>query len=190
MRGKWCSRKQQEPLMEFEFTTYRSRRLLQSCTNHCHVFILQFNLGHLLGQYTYKQEHIRGRKTNLPHRRYTWVTFYFLLHHLHLFSVILLSVLCGHSVFPSPPQRPMTSNFEGFLYQILSIKLFSCLNSWKRASTSLFQCWVLNKGSTGTILITSLVWRGPWLGIEPGTSRTQSQHSTIRLSRKEAAPLK
>ena len=25
---------------------------------------------------------------------------------------------------------------------------------------------------------------GPWLGIEPGTSRTQSQHSTTRLSRR------
>ena len=31
-----------------------------------------------------------------------------------LFSVRLLSVLRGHSVFSSPPQRPMTSNFEGF----------------------------------------------------------------------------
>ena len=40
-----------------------------------------------------------------------------------------------------------------------------------------FQCWVLNKG-------TSLVWRGPWLGIEPGTSRTRCQHSTTRLSRR------
>ena len=31
------------------------------------------------------------------------------------FSVPLLSVRRGHSVFPSPPQRPMTSDFEGFL---------------------------------------------------------------------------
>ena len=30
---------------------------------------------------------------------------------------------------------------------------------------------MLNKGTTGTIFITSLVWRGPWLGIEPGTSK-------------------
>ena len=30
-------------------------------------------------------------------------------------------------VFSSPPQRPMTSDFEGFLYQILSITLFSYL---------------------------------------------------------------
>jgi len=29
-------------------------------------------------------------------------------------SVRLLSFLCGHSVFASSPQRPMTSDFEGF----------------------------------------------------------------------------
>jgi len=46
-----------------------------------------------------------------------------------IFSVRLYSVLCGHSVFSSPPQRPMNSDFEGFLYQILSITLFSYLNS-------------------------------------------------------------
>ena len=56
---------------------------------------------------------------------------------LAFFSVRLLSVLRGHSVFSSPPQRLMTSDFEGFLYQILSITLFSYLNSWKRASISL-----------------------------------------------------
>jgi len=27
-----------------------------------------------------------------------------------------------------------------------------------------FECSVLNKGATGTIFITSSVWRGPWLG--------------------------
>jgi len=47
----------------------------------------------------------------------------------HFFSVRLLSVLRGHSVFSSPPKRPMTSDFEGFLYVILSITLFSYLNS-------------------------------------------------------------
>ena len=47
---------------------------------------------------------------------------------LVFFSVRLFSVLHGHSVFPSPPQRPMTSNLEGFLYQILSNTLFSYLN--------------------------------------------------------------
>ena len=78
-----------------------------------------------------------------------------------------MSVLRGHSGFSSPPQRPMTPDFEGFLYQILSIALFSYLNSWERASI---------KRTTGTIFITSLVWRGPWLGIEPGTSRTRSPY--------------
>ena len=42
----------------------------------------------------------------------------------------------------------------------------------------------LNRITTGTIFITSLVWRGPWLGIEPGTSHTQSQHYSTRLSRR------
>ena len=49
------------------------------------------------------------------------------------------------------------------------------LNSWEIASISPFECSVLNKGTTGTIFITSLVWLGPWLGIEPGTSSTRSQ---------------
>ena len=45
------------------------------------------------------------------------------------FNVRLLSVLRDHSFFSSPPQRLMTSDFEGFLYQILYITLFSYLNS-------------------------------------------------------------
>ena len=53
-------------------------------------------------------------------------------------SVRLLSVLRGHSFFSSPPQQPMTSDFEGFLYQILFITFFSYLHSWERASISLF----------------------------------------------------
>ena len=85
--------------------------------------------------------------------------------------------------FSSPPQRPMSSDLEGFLYQILSITFFSYLNLEKEPVFQ-FQCWVLNKGTTGNIVITYLVWRGPWLGIEPGTPRTRYQHSTTRLSRR------
>jgi len=33
---------------------------------------------------------------------------------VYFFSVRLLSVLRGHSVFSSPAQRPMTSDFERF----------------------------------------------------------------------------
>ena len=37
-----------------------------------------------------------------------------LVNNTSFFSVRLLSVLCGHSFISSPPQRPMTSDFEGF----------------------------------------------------------------------------
>ena len=67
------------------------------------------------------------------------------------------------------------------------IFLFSYLYSWERASIFPFECSVLNKGTIGTIFITSLVWRGPWLGIEPGISRTVGQHSTTRLSRRRCS---
>ena len=40
-----------------------------------------------------------------------------------------------------------------------------------------------------TIFITSLWWRGPWLGIEPGITRTRCQHSTTRLSRRRLISL-
>ena len=87
--------------------------------------------------------------------------------------------------FSSPPQRPMTSDFEGFsIPDFIHYIYFPILILWERASIFPFECSVLNKGTTGTISITSLVWRGPWLGIEPGTSHTWSQHSTTRLSRK------
>ena len=99
--------------------------------------------------------------------------FYFLF----FYSVRLLSVLCGHSVFSSPPQRPMTSDFEGF-------SITDCIHYIYLSSIFSFECSVLNKGTTGTIVITSLVSRGPWLGIEPETSRTRSQHYTTRISRR------
>ena len=40
--------------------------------------------------------------------------YFFIIITLIFFSVRLLSVLCGHSVFSTPPQWPMTSDFEGF----------------------------------------------------------------------------
>ena len=60
---------------------------------------------------------------------YSIVSFYYIFLAFDFFSI-----LRGHLFFSSPPQRPMTSDFEGFLYQILSITLFSYLNSWERAS--------------------------------------------------------
>ena len=59
------------------------------------------------------------------------------------FSVRLFSVLRGHSVFSSPPQRPTASDFVGFsIARLYPLHLVSDLNSWGRASISLFyvQC--------------------------------------------------
>ena len=51
-----------------------------------------------------------------------------------------------------------------FYPRLYPLHLFSVLNSWERASIFPFECSVLNNGTT---FITSLVWRSPWLGIEP-----------------------
>ena len=84
-----------------------------------------------------------------------------------------------HSVFSSPPQRLLTSDFDGFLYQILSIILFSYLNSWERASINPFWCWVLNKGTTGTIL--KRLWYDAVIdwGLNPGAPTLKA--STLPL---------
>ena len=55
----------------------------------------------------------------------------------NIFSLWLCPFCLVIQFFSSPPQRPMTSDFKGFLYQILSIQLLSYLNSWERASISL-----------------------------------------------------
>ena len=73
-------------------------------------------------------------------------------------------------------QWPPTS--MDFPSQILSITFFSYLNSWERASISL--------GTTATIFITCLVWRVPWLGIEPGTSALEA--SSLPLGYRGGGP--
>ena len=101
------------------------------------------------------------------------------------FSVRLLSVLRGHSGFFILATTANDLRLRRIFYPRFNpLHLCSYLNSWERDSIFPFECSVLNKGTTGSIFITSLVWRGPWLGIEPGTSRTRSQHYTIRLSRR------
>ena len=74
--------------------------------------------------------------------------------------------LCGAIRFFHPRhngQWPPTS--KDCYPRFYPLHLFSYLNSWEIASIFPFECSVLNKSTTGTILITSLVWRGPWLGI-------------------------
>ena len=99
-----------------------------------------------------------------------------------MFGVRLLSVLRGHSVFSSPPQRPMTSDFEAFSIPDCIHYIFVPILILEPVFP--FSCWVPNKGTTGTIFNTYLVWRGPCRGIEPGSSRTRSQHFTTRLSKR------
>ena len=64
------------------------------------------------------------------------IEMYFVLN--YFFSVRHLSFLHSHSFFSSLPQRPMTSDFKGFLSQILPITFFNYLYSSERASISLF----------------------------------------------------
>ena len=83
---------------------------------------------------------------------------------MYLFSVRLLSVL-------------QVSSFWSFVF-------FHPCPSWQWPPTSkyfyprfypLHYILILEKEPVFPFL-TSLVWRGPWLGIEPWTSRTWSQH--------------
>jgi len=68
----------------------------------------------------------------------------------------------GHSFFFIPTTTANDLRLRRIFYpRFYPLHPFSYLNSWGRASISLFECSVLNKGTTGTIFITSLVWRGP-----------------------------
>ena len=74
-------------------------------------------------------------------------------------------------------QWPPTS--RDILSQILSLHLFSYLYSWERASIYPFECSVLNKGITGTILVR--LWYDAVLdwGLNPGPPALEA--STLPL---------
>ena len=70
-------------------------------------------------------------------------------------------------------------------HQILSFILFSYIISWEKpVFPFLMLSALMLSAKQGNYLYHSLEWRGPWLGIEPGISRTRSQHSTTRLLRR------
>ena len=95
-----------------------------------------------------------------------------------VFSVRLVSVLRGHSA--NDLRLRMI-----FYPRFYPLHLFSYLNSWERASIFPSEFWVLNKGTTGTIYFYNVFGMTRSLtGIEPGTSRTRSQHYTTKLSRR------
>ena len=105
---------------------------------------------------------------------------------IYFVRVRLVSVLRGHSVFSSPLQRPMTSGFEGF--SIPDCIYYNCFPILILEKEPVFPCLMFSAkhGNYWYHFITSLVWRGHWLGVEPGTSRTRSQHYTTRLSRRRS----
>ena len=74
------------------------------------------------------------------------------------FSVRLLSVLCGHSVFSSPPQRPMTSDFEGFSIPDFIHYIYFPILILEKEPVFPFLMFSAKQGNyNGTIFITSLV---------------------------------
>ena len=103
---------------------------------------------------------------------------------LFIFSIWLLSVLRGHSFFHPRHNGQWPLTLMDFYTRSYPLHYCFILILEKEPVFPFFQWWVLNKGTAGTIFITSLVRRGPWLGIEPGSSRTRSQHSTTRLLRR------
>ena len=83
--------------------------------------------------------------------------FYFIF---YFFSVRLLLVLRGHSFFSSPPQWPMTSDFEGFsIPDFIHYIYFPILilDSWERASIFPFECSVLNNSVLYWFLVLILL---------------------------------
>ena len=74
------------------------------------------------------------------------------------FHVGLLSVLRGHSVFSSPPQRSMTSDFEGFsIPDCIHHIYFPILILEKEAVFPFLMFSAKQESYSGTIFITSLV---------------------------------
>ena len=119
----------------------------------------------------------QNHTTMTPYTKHQWYR-----DNVYFFSVRLLSVLRGHSGF-HPHHNGQCPPTPICIPDLIHYIIFLCL-SLRKSQYFPFQCWVQHKGTTGTIFIMSLVWRDPWLEIEPGTSRTRCQHSTTRLSRR------
>ena len=82
--------------------------------------------------------------------------------------------------FPIPATTANDLRLRRIFYpRFYQLHLFSYLNFWERASIFPFECSVLNKGTTGTIFITSLVWRVLVWGLNPGPPPLEA--STIPL---------
>ena len=109
---------------------------------------------------------------------------------LSIFLFFLAFDFCRYCVvirfFSSPPQRPMTSDFEGIYIPDLFPLHYFLILILEKEPVFPFSMLSAKQGNYWYHFITSLVWLGPWLGIEFGTSRTRSQHYTTRLSRRRS----
>ena len=77
--------------------------------------------------------------------------------------------------FPSPPQRPLTSDFKGFSIRDFIYYIYFPILILEKEPVFSLEASTLPLGYRGG---------GPWLGMEPETSHAWSQHSTTRLSRR------
>ena len=77
----------------------------------------------------------------------------------------------------------MTSDFEGFSIPDFINYIYFPILILEKEPVFPFSMFSSKQGNYWYYFITSLVWRGPWLWIEPGTSRNRYQHYTTRLSR-------
>ena len=99
-----------------------------------------------------------------------------------IFSVPFLSVLRGHSFFHFRHNGQWPPTSKDFLSQILSITFFPSLI----IESQYFPFLMLSakQGNYWYHFITSLVWRGPWLGIESGIIALDASTLPTRLSRR------
>ena len=106
--------------------------------------------------------------------------FYFFI----FFNVRLLSVLGDHSVFSSPPQRPMTSDFEGFSISYFIYDIYFPILILEKEPV--FPFWMFSAKQENywyhfyNVFGTMRFLTGDW----NRDLRTRSQHSTTRLSRR------
>ena len=99
-------------------------------------------------------------------------------------SVQLLSALRGHLVFSSRHNGLWPPISKDFYARFYPLHFLTILILEKEPVFPFFNVECQTRELLVPFFITSLVWRGPWLGIEPGASRTRRQHSTTRLSRR------
>ena len=107
-----------------------------------------------------------------------------MLNMLQTSHAVRLSVERGHSVFSSRHNGQWPPTLKDFYTRFYPLHFCPIYQFLRKSQNFPLQCWALNEGTTGTIFTMPLVWRGPWLEIEPGTFHTGCQHSTTRLSRR------